>query len=389
MRRPDSSAAGVAGARAPGRPARAALSAATIRRLLPGDLLAAKYGQDDWWHERLILQPACRTDKSRFVVYTADGDLYDEYIEDYEKSLCISGEGTYLEEVSSEEAVQFGASVEPTEFLELYRMAFDYAQEVWTAEGLTPLTRCTSGVGWDGKSVIIPLAGRLSAIHRRTMKKQPAINDGPAGGKCKGAGAPVLPVIIDQPAPGPADGEPMDQYNFDPGPWHSWVIIDLGFPDIFGQTVSLKPADMVGGFRALHMLEDTKDYVVCMRRPNVGAREIVSWDNSQIAPLKQVYNVPEPSAAPADLRDLYGIKPDADGIGGKGDGGKGQKPEYWDDFRTLDPVWDSRGRRHLAWRDVCKHLSEETFSDWPDPDGVRTIMTFSNHIERHAQTPTA
>ena len=169
----------------------------------------------------MILQPVCRTDRSRFVVYTADGDLYDEYIEDYEKSFCISGEGTYPEEVSSEEVVQFDAPVEPTELLELHLRAFDYAQEVWTAEGLTPLTRCTSGVGWDGKSVIIPLEGRLSAFYRRTMKKQPAINDSPAGGTGKGARAPGLPVVIDQPAPGPPDGEPMDQYNFDPGPGHS------------------------------------------------------------------------------------------------------------------------------------------------------------------------
>ena len=139
----------------------------------------------------------------------------------------------------------------------------------------------------------------------------------------------------------------------------------------------------------MHMLEDTKDYVVCMRRPNVGAREVVSWADAQIAPLRQVYNVPEPPAVPADLRDFYGTKPDADGIGGKGDGCKGKAPEDCDDVHTLEPVWDSRGRRHLARRDVCKHLSEETFSDWPDPDGVRTIMTFSNHIERHAQTPTA
>ena len=151
--------------------------------------------------KRLILQPVCRTDTC-FVVYTADGDLYDEYIEDYEKSFCMSGEGTYPDEVSSEEVVQFDAPAEPTECPELHRRAFDYAQEVWTAEGLTPLTRCTSGVGWDGKSVIVPLEGRLSAIHRRTMKKQPAINDGPAWGRGNGAGAapPVLPVVVVPPA---------------------------------------------------------------------------------------------------------------------------------------------------------------------------------------------
>ena len=67
----------------------------------------------------------------------------------------------------------------------------------------------------------------------------------------------------------------------------------------------------------------------------------------------------------------------------------GKIPEDWDDIRTLQPVWDSRERRHMPWRDVCKQITEESFADWPDPDGVRTVLTFCNHVERHSQSPTA
>ena len=43
----------------------------------------------------------------------------------------------------------------------------------------------------------------------------------------------------------------------------------------------------------------------------------------------------------------------------------------------------------MPWRDVCKQLTEESFADWPDPDAVRTVLTFCNHVERHSQSPTA
>ena len=38
---------------------------------------------------------------------------------------------------------------------------------------------------------------------------------------------------------------------------------------------------------------------------------------------------------------------------------------------------------------VCEQLSEETFSDWPDAEGVSSVLSFCNHIERHSQSPTA
>lgn len=191
--------------------------------------------------------------------------------------------------------------------------------------------------------------------------------------------------------------------HVDPGPGKAWVIIDLGHPELFGQVVSLRKTDLVAGDRALYQL-DSGSHVACMSRSDDALGQILKWLDKQ---RRFVYSAngieigpdtggsDEPEIVPdahEDLKDLYGKKPDDQAGKGKGTDlskSKDGAPDDWDDVRTLHPVWDTRGRRHLTWRDVCKQVSEEVFSDWPDADGVRSVLAFCNHVERHSQSPSA
>ena len=77
----------------------------------------------------------------------------------------------------------------------------------------------------------------------------------------------------------------------------TWVIVDLGAPEFFGQTVVLRAGDMVGGFRALHMLPPTKDYVVCMRRAVISMDGFASWADKQMARFKKANGIVAESPA--------------------------------------------------------------------------------------------
>ena len=97
MRAPLPGAAGLVAAKAdPARLVSGVISSASIRRLLPGDLLFVSFSEDPgWWHERLILHHITHGVTARFVILSPDGDLYDESVSDWHQSYIISGKGSY------------------------------------------------------------------------------------------------------------------------------------------------------------------------------------------------------------------------------------------------------------------------------------------------------
>jgi hypothetical protein len=114
--------------------------------------LLVSFSEDPgWWHERLILHHITHGESARFVILSPDGDLYDESVKDWESSYVISGKGAYPAGLEEGSFVQFDAPVEMRELIGFHREAADYAAEVWTSEGLTPLSKVTSAVGWDGR----------------------------------------------------------------------------------------------------------------------------------------------------------------------------------------------------------------------------------------------
>lgn len=188
---------------------RLVLSTEAIRRLLPGDLLVVKYAGHDWWHERLILYPVTQGPLARTVVYTADGDMYDEVMQDYERSYVISGQAAYPGDAGDAEIRQFGSPVGDKEFLGLHRRAADYARACWVAEGLTPLTRPLTAVAWDGRTMILPHEGHLAGVARKFSKqKEVRRAPRPAAKPAAKAAVPVLPVEDDEPPLAPPKGAP-------------------------------------------------------------------------------------------------------------------------------------------------------------------------------------
>ena len=96
-----------------------------------------------WWHERLILHHITHGATARFVILTPDGDLYDESVADWNHSYIISGKGTCPPKTEDGSFVQFEAPVEMKELVGFHLEAADYVSEVWTKEGLKPLSKVT------------------------------------------------------------------------------------------------------------------------------------------------------------------------------------------------------------------------------------------------------
>ena len=61
------------------------------------------------------------------------------------------------------------------ELVGFHREAADYAAEVWTREGLTPLSKVTSAVGWNGHVNLLPGEGKPAGVARRTGSKRPPV----------------------------------------------------------------------------------------------------------------------------------------------------------------------------------------------------------------------
>ena len=128
-----------------------------------------------WWNARLILHHITHGATARFVILSPDGDLYDEPVTDWDHSYIISGKGAYPAETADGSFVQFEAPVEMNELVNFHREAADYAAEVWTREGLTPLSKVTSSVGWDGRVNLLPGEGKLAGVARRIGSKRPPV----------------------------------------------------------------------------------------------------------------------------------------------------------------------------------------------------------------------
>ena len=222
---------------------------------------------------------------------------------------------------------------------------------------------------------LLPVEGRLAGVARRVGAKRPPVERREEAPKVPGR-VPDLPLRADIPAvDADLDGAPLDEgpkdvvdleaLGRDAGPGRSWVIVDLEFPDLFGQVVDLEKGDSVAGTRALHKVGDVQ--VVCMVMKDLSGQDIVVWAEGQLAKARITVGLDplehggkkEPEEA--DLRDLFGKADDAD----PAPAAKKKKPEEdeWDDVRTCSPIWDSRSRRYRPWRDVCRHITEETFAD--------------------------
>ena len=151
-----------------------------------------------WWHKRLILHHITHGVAARFVILTPDGDLYDESVADWDHSYIISAKGAYPPKTGEGSFVQFEAPAEMKELVGFHREAADYAAEVWTREGLTPLSKVTSAVGWDGRGNLLPVEGKLAAVSRRVMYKRPPVDRREEGAELPDK-VPTLPVRLDLP----------------------------------------------------------------------------------------------------------------------------------------------------------------------------------------------
>ena len=115
---------------------------------------------------------------------------------DWNHSYIISGKGAYPPETDEGSFVQFEAPVEMKELVGFHREVADYASEAWTREGLTPLSKVTSAVDWDGRVNLLPAEGKLAAVGRRIMSKRPPVERREEGAELPDK-VPTLPVRLD------------------------------------------------------------------------------------------------------------------------------------------------------------------------------------------------
>ena len=360
-----------------------------------------------WHHERLLLYPVT---SRRWVVLTADGDLYDEDLDWYSSLTDVSGvpypEGVFR-------VVAFSLPLEDDEVLGYVKDGRAEARRVRALEGIrTAVAEPRVWVNWDGEEAELRGETLLDGVRRRLRVKTQeavrpeaprAVEDAP-GGRAPAAalqsnaathaevdleaGPPLPPPWSEPPRATPRSGD------------HLWILCDPGHP-AFGES------------RGIEVLDSTAEYVL-----SVHGNEMVPWrrvDTKDVASFRARCLANLRGYAGAGNLDVNPETPDAtntergaaatgapavaagavDPVSTLRDrlrepaGEKAEKEEEEDDIRTLAVDYDEHGLRWKKWRDVVGEAKQLKFDDWSRhvPEGTPIAQDMLINFERIGGDP--
>ena len=368
---------------------------------MPGSHLVVKYATDPrWCHERLLLWPIAG---DRWVVITADNDIYDETIDGYSWFCHVYRRDSALPR-DVRNLVMFETLPDRSHMFGLIRRGRLEAQRICAGEGLALMApdKCVDSDGLV--SSFVPDSSVANIRRRLRMRSQtPAPDVQQPGGS-----SPRRRLQSKMPAPGikPPEGggsgassprESRGPVRFDLGtPVHEddlWVVCDP-LSSLFGMTSDVEADDP----ETRYMLKDLHGELSACRRVSVA--EAAGFSDScadqlharvrrdpPAEPAEHGGLASEPQehaevTAPAD-RSLEALRRKLEVWAAPADGGAD------DDIRTLPVDYDDHGARWKAWRVVTAEMGSHVFADWGRhlPDGTSVAFDMMGNWERKGGSP--
>ena len=138
-------------------------SFAAVKSGYPGMRLLVSYNSDPGWHHgRVVLWMISKT---RFVVLTPDGDMYDERLRDHATVMIMTGRLNYPDGVIN--VVAFEAALENADLADYITQGRLEAERIVKAEGLVSPPLPVSHIDWGGDDIVLaPPSVRARARHR-------------------------------------------------------------------------------------------------------------------------------------------------------------------------------------------------------------------------------
>ena len=330
-------------------------------------LLVSYKSDPGWHHERVVLWMISKT---RFVVLTPDGDMYDERLRDYATVMIMTGRLNYPDGVIN--VVAFEAALENADLADYITQGRLEAERIVKAEGLVSPPLPVSHIDWGGDDIVLaPPSVRARARHRiwgkTAVKKLPPVADSPSKG-------PARHHLPDKDAD-TDEGDALEDLDLlEPGDGMSWVVCDPLHGE-FGSVCMLGPGSLILDDCAIAKVPGGKN--VAVKRTPTGSVEGFGADSlarlqkitDKVPKLGDVAPKPEASEERTELQDLRtrigAARPSTDGPGG---GAGAPAPKVADgnigeDVRTLRVTCDEQGDRYKDWRTFCREIYFSNFND--------------------------
>ena len=310
---------------------------------LPGLRVLVSYRDDPGWHhERVLGWPVV---DGRWVVKTADGDVYDEVFADWASVARLTGENAYPRGVGQVVAFAAWTQKETLDFLQEARLE---AKRVRRDEALGGPVEPTRLLTWGGRALLVPAERLGDGVRMRLYGKQSAPR--PRGtGVAERVAEVELPLQVSEELTPPTPAG------------HVWLVseLDAACGLALGAETELSAGTVVRGGRAL--VKDVNGFFYSAEL--VGEEDVQRWKEKRLLAAEPVAD--ERAGGDASLgelqRRLYGA--DEPAAGGAATPGRAEVMEA--DLRTLFVDYDEQGCRFKSWRVAVNESSEERFGDSP------------------------
>ena len=329
-----------------------------------------RFSGEPLWHERMVLWPVSG---ATFVILTPDGDVYAEIVaggdveEEPEACHAVRRDGS-LPNVARGGAYRFRARPDDEDRKKQFRAGLATARAQLQALGLEPPV-CEKVIDSGGTEKDINEFYGGAFVRRRIQGKQGIIG-GPAPQAAAGVGAGGLP----------AAGPVLPLQAVDKDGDHVWLAMEENDNVNLGEEIAVSAQDLTCGDNGLLL---SKGPAIRIRR--VLAKDAPEVIKDRTDEIKRMAGAITPKLP--GLEDDRGLKElRATMAKGSLPADPGAVSSSPDDVRTLAVDYDSHGKRHKDWRDVCAESHIESFSDWP-VEGPPTCLTLMKHMDKHVRSP--
>ena len=388
------------------------MPAAVADEPLPGHVIAVRYENDHWWHERLLVWPvtACA-----WAVYTPDGDFYTEPSMVWEEIIFLEKAGDRPAAMVGANVVEFDPQVTVAELADLVRAGRVSAVQAAARLGGPAAPSPTRMVGPDGAILDLPRVQRLRrgqlpvmgpplALARSQARRRSPLGD-TRGDLVKaafyamieaeddGPGAPrVLPLAVTAVGayewriaePGSSLGPVGTVVGLPCMAWAGslWgVAVDNAGDEVPVRRIAVAEGEDANSFlkaRATTFLSLVGPHP--MDRAESVAEDMPRRNLSAIGQLRSQLGGRADDAAVIEITDTK-----AADRGGEGSGGADNEEAI--DVRVLEVDYDAQGVRYKPWKVVVAESVIHYFRDWP-LDGPMTVLGVMKHMEKFGPMPT-
>ena len=390
------------------------MPAAVADEPLPGHVIAVRYGNDHWWHERLLVWPMTTC---AWAVYTPDGDFYTEPSMVWEEVIFLEKAGDRPGAMAGANVVEFDPQVTVAELADLVRAGRIGAVLAVARLGGAAAPSPTRMVGPDGALLDLPRVQRLRrgqlpvlgpplVLTRSQARRRSPLGD-TRGDLVKSA----FYAMIEAEETGP-DAPRVLPFAATTTGVHEWRIAEpgsslgpvgtvVGLPclvwtgsswgvavDNAGNEVPVKRMAVAEGEDANSFLKTRATAFSSL----LGPHPIDRAESETVEDMPKAEDMPRRNlSAIGQLRSQLGGRAEdtvaqIDKAEDRG-GGIDMDSEEAIDVRVLEVDYDAQGVRYKPWKTVVAESVIHYFRDWP-LDGPMTALGVMKHMEKFGPMPT-